>query len=68
MTSAIRVDKLIVPKRVVVECPNAAVTISLEVGEGTAFRWKYHWETVAAVVALWIPLMTDNVQMYIRTK
>jgi hypothetical protein len=43
-------DKQTVPKSVVVACTTAAVTISLELGEGSTFRWKYHWETVAAVV------------------
>jgi hypothetical protein len=42
MRSAIRVDRQIVPKRVVIARLNAAATISLEVGEGTTFRWKYH--------------------------
>jgi len=65
---ASNVDKLMVPKRVVVACVKAADTISLDVGVGTTLRWKYHCDTVAAVVDLWIPLMTDNVQMYISTK
>jgi hypothetical protein len=68
MRSAIRVDRQIVPKRVVIAWLNAAATISLEVGEGTTFRWKYHWDTVAAVVDLWMPPMTESVQMYINTK
>jgi hypothetical protein len=68
MRSAIRVDKQMVPKRVVIAWLNAAATISLEVGEGTIFRWKYHWDTVAAVVDLWTPVITESVQMYISTK
>lgn len=51
-SNAISVERLTVPKSVVVEWLSAAMTISLDDGEGTAFRWKYHCETVAAVVAL----------------
>lgn len=50
MPSARRVDKLIDPKMVVAEWWRAAQTISLEDGDGTALRWKYHCDTVAAVV------------------
>lgn len=63
-----RVERQIVPKRVVVAWLNAAMTTSLEVGAGMLLRWKYHCDTVAAVVDRWIPLMTERVQMYISTK
>ena len=68
ITRASSVEKDIVPKSVVVEWPKAAVTTSLEDGEGTIFRWKYHCETVAAVVARCMPLMIESVHMYINTK
>jgi hypothetical protein len=53
---------------VVIACPRAAETISLEDVAGTALRWKYHWDTVAAVVLRCTPEMIDSVQMYMRTK
>ena len=40
--SAMRVDKQIVPNRVVIEWLKAAVTTSLDVGAGITLRWKYH--------------------------
>lgn len=48
--NASKVDKLMVPKIVVSACPRAADTTSVDDGAGTAFRWKYHCDTVAAVV------------------
>jgi hypothetical protein len=63
-----RVERQIVPKRVVVAWLNAARTTSRDVGAGLALRWKYHCDTVAAVVERWIPLITERVQMYISTK
>jgi len=68
MSRASRVEKHIVPKRVVVAWLKAAVTITRDVGAGITFLWKYHCETTAAVVALWIPLITERVQMYVKTK
>lgn len=68
ITSAMSVERLMVPKRVVVAWFNAAATISREEGAGTVLRWKYHCETVAAVVARWIPLIIEMVQMNISTK
>ena len=56
------------PKRVVVAWLNAARTTSREVGAGMALRWKYHCDTVAAVVERWIPLIMERVQIYMRTK
>jgi hypothetical protein len=53
---------------VVMACPRAAETTSREEAAGTWLRWKYHWDTVAAVVLRWTPEMMDKVQMYIRTK
>jgi len=68
ISSASNVERAIVPKRVVVECWKAAITTSLDEGEGTTLRWKYHCETVAAVVALWSPLTIERDHIYMRTK
>src|SRR5271156_6237646 len=68
MSSARNEERQIVPNSVVIACTKAAITIALEVGEGSAFLWKYHCDTVAAVVARWIPLMTESVQIYITIK
>src|SRR5271169_4724697 len=61
-------ERQMVPNSVVIACIKAAITIALEVGDGSAFRWKYHCDTVAAVVARWIPLMTESVQIYMTIK
>lgn len=47
---------------------SAAPTTSREERTGVALRWKYHCETVAAVVERWIPLIIERVQIYMRTK
>ena len=57
-----RVEKQMVPKEVVVAWESAAEMTWREVGAGTERRWKYHWLTVAAVVARWMPAPTANVQ------
>jgi hypothetical protein len=49
---ATSVEKQIVPKRVVVEWWRAADIMAFEEVVGIACLWKYHWETVAADVAL----------------
>lgn len=51
ISSARRVDRQIVPKRVVVAWEKAALITWRDVGAGTERRWKYHCDTVAAVVA-----------------
>lgn len=68
MSTARNEERQIVPNSVVIACTNAVITIALDVGEGSTFRWKYHCDTVAAVVALWTPLMTESVQTYITIK
>lgn len=68
MARASSVDRLMVPKMVVSAWFSAAATTSLDDGAGCALRWKYHWDTVAPVVARCTPAMTDRVQRYIRTK
>ena len=61
------VDSQILPKMEVEAWLTAARTISRDGAAGPAFRWKYHCETVAAVVALWTALMTESVHRYMKT-
>jgi hypothetical protein len=50
-------DAQIVPSSVEKVCDAAARTIALDgVFGGIVCRWKYHWDTVAAAVAL----LSDN--------
>ena len=51
IASARMVEKQIVPKIVVVAWVTAARMTAWDEGAGMERRWKYHWETVAAVVA-----------------
>lgn len=62
ISKARSVERQMVPKRVLVEWLNAACTTCREVGAGTVRRWKYHWLTVAAVVARWMPAPIASVQ------
>jgi hypothetical protein len=57
---ATRVEKHIVPKSVVVEWWSAADIMAFDDVVGIACRWKYHWDTVAAEVALEKSLMLGN--------
>jgi len=68
MSKASSVEKEIVPKMVVVAWEKAAETTSRDGIFGLALRWKYHCETVAAVVERWMPLIIERVQMYMSTK
>ena len=63
-----KVERLIVPKRAPVAWAREARTTCWLVGCGTARRWKYHWLTVAAVVARCTPAITPRVQRYCRMK
>jgi len=51
MSNARKVDMEMVPKSVVVAWKNADLTVSCEATIGYWLRWKYHWDTVAPVVA-----------------
>ena len=60
--SEIKVERQMVPAMVYEACVNEACTTVEAGGVGVVFRWKYHWETVAAVVARCTPAITPRVQ------
>lgn len=57
-----KVERQMVPSMGPVACMNEARTTVVDDGAGTLKRWKYHCETVAAVVALCTPAITPSVQ------